>query len=103
MQTHEYLPYFHNGLLFLPEPTLKLLYKFGLSERIVIAAQRGLFLDDRDQIGEICGAAERAIAHLPADNAAYSALTADDTRFMLDWWDQQSTVPFAAHSAFQTT
>jgi hypothetical protein len=76
-------PYFHNGLLFLPDKIIKMLLGVGLEWRVAHAAARGIPLDDRDSLGEIYRSVEILLQQISPNTPLYTALSSHDTRFML--------------------
>lgn len=84
INSHDYAPYFYNGLLYLPEKTVTLLVDAGLDESIAESALNGLALDDdRALIGKISQALERVISQVAEDTRAYQELNTQRTHFLL--------------------
>lgn len=81
---HDYAPFFHNGLLYLPEKTIALLLDAGLDAETAEAARNGLALDDdRALIGEISHTLEQVISQVSEDTQAYKQLNTQEAHFLL--------------------
>lgn len=82
--SHNYAPYYREGLLHLPHPTLDLLRMHGLSAHDAERAMHGLALDDdRPIINRISNLIERALESLTEHSSAFYQLNSPETRFML--------------------
>jgi hypothetical protein len=84
LNSQDYAPFFHDGLLYLPEKTIALLAAAGLDSRTAQAALHGLALDDdRVLIGQISNALEKVLGQVAEHSQAYQALNSRETRFLL--------------------
>lgn len=92
MLLQDYAPFFREGLLFLPEPTIKLLIKSGLDSNIAQLAKHGLRLDDdRRNIGLISNQLEKSLATLSQQSRIHDQLTSPETKFMLSDIDDNTS------------
>lgn len=86
--TTYYTPYYREGLLHLPHPTLDLLRTHGLSAHEAERAMQGLALDDdRPLINRISALIERALESLTEHSSAFYQLNSAETRFVLSDMD----------------
>jgi hypothetical protein len=76
-------PYYHNGLLFLPEKLIKILLGVGLEWRFAHAAARGIAIDDEECLGAIYRSVQIVLQQLPPSHPLYTTLNGSETRFML--------------------
>jgi hypothetical protein len=84
LNSFEYAPYFREGLLYLPPKTVALLIDAGLCEEAAEAALNGLALDDdRELIGQISNALEKALAELAESSPVYQVLHSQEVEFLL--------------------
>ena len=92
MSLKDYAPFFREGLLYLPDTTIKLLIESGLEAQVAQLAKRGLRLDDdRSNIGIISNQLEKALAHLSQQSPIHDQLTSQETKFMLSDMDENQT------------
>jgi ribosomal protein RSM22 (predicted rRNA methylase) len=84
MTSQEFAPYFRNGMLFLPQATVRLLLDVGLDPQIGQAALKGLALDDhKDIITQISRALEEVLGRMEEDTQAFQVLSSGETQFLL--------------------
>ncbi len=84
LDSRAFAPYFRNGLLYLPDRTVKLLIEAGLDRDVAQAALRGLALDtERQWIAEINRTLEIMLAEMEEDSQEFRALTTDEAQFIL--------------------
>ncbi len=82
-KNEDYAPYFHNGLLYLPPRTVKLLIQTGLDKEIAQSALKGLALDDdRERIGLLSNTLERALEQVTDNSEVFQQLNSPETQFM---------------------
>ena len=82
--TEDFAPYFMNGLLYLPEKTVKLLVEAGLEAETGKAALDGLALDDdKATIAKINQALESLLTQMSHSSEAFNELASDEVKFLL--------------------
>ncbi len=74
---HEYEPFFRNGLLCLPEKTVSVMLRAGLSPQIAEVARRGLLLEDQSRIAEITDSLKSLLAEIAARDWEFQGWTGD--------------------------
>ena len=79
-----YAPYYREGKLHLPPPTVNLLIEAGLPPELGRAALAGLALDEREQIAAINHALEKALRRLERSSVPFRTLSSTETRFLLN-------------------
>lgn len=79
-----YAPYYREGKLRLPPPTVNLLIQAGLPPELGQAALAGLSLDEREQIAAINRVLEKALRRLERSSDPFRALSSSEARFMLN-------------------
>lgn len=84
LDSNDYAPYFRDGLLYLPEKTVRLLIDYGLDPEEASGALHGLALDDdRLLIGRISKLLEDIMGHVAENSQFYRELNTHEAQFIL--------------------
>lgn len=76
---HEYEPYLCNGRLCLPEKTVNIMLKAGLSPQIAEVARRGMILEDPGRIAEITESIKQLLTKIDAQNWQFRGWQGDQS------------------------
>lgn len=76
-------PYFRNGRLYFPSPTIQALTEVGLDQHTAHRAELGLSLDDTQSLDELTYAIDDLLSQIDSTSPFFSALTSDEAYFML--------------------
>lgn len=76
---HEYEPYLCDGMLCLPEKTVKIMLRAGLNPQIAEVARRGLVLEDPARIAEITEAIKQLVLDLEARHWQFQGWTSEQS------------------------
>lgn len=80
----DYAPYFRDGLLYLPQKTVKLLTEYGIDPSVANTALQGLALDDdRVLIGQISQTLEDIMGDVAENSQFYRELNTEEAQFIL--------------------
>lgn len=78
---HEYEPFLRNGLLCLPEKTVKLMVDAGLNPQIAEIARRGLVVTEQKQVAAISDALRQLLGDITAREWQFKGWSpTEDTR-----------------------
>lgn len=73
---HEYEPYLCDGMLCLPEKTVRIMLQAGLNPQIAEAARRGMILEDPTRIAEITEAIKQLLTDIERRSWQFSGWAA---------------------------
>lgn len=78
---HEYEPFLRNGLLCLPEKTVRIMVEAGLNPQIAEIARRGLVVTEQKPVALISDALRQLLGEMTASEWQFKGWSAtDDTR-----------------------